>query len=161
MESPGFPGRFITAQGGVVTAYDGDRIMAVYLGGSKNTSAAKTGLKINWVVREIINPGIKAQYPNTDFAVRQTVGIDTSKLWVTRTGVRGANDLVWVGRSANYAAKLTELDPAYPTRITADVFNHMSDEAKTGSNGKAMWERVAWSDMGSIAIYRSTWQWSI
>jgi len=30
-----------------VTAYDGDRVMAVYLGNSKNTSAVTTALKIH------------------------------------------------------------------------------------------------------------------
>ena len=33
------------------------------------------------------------------------LGIDTSKLFVARTGIRKSNDLVWVGRAANYAAK--------------------------------------------------------
>src|SRR5690349_18620058 len=31
--------KIIRSQGGVITAYDGDRIMAVYIGDSKNTSA--------------------------------------------------------------------------------------------------------------------------
>lgn len=32
--------RVIRSQGGVITAYDGDRVMAVFLGTTKNTSAA-------------------------------------------------------------------------------------------------------------------------
>jgi class 3 adenylate cyclase len=71
----------------------------------KNTRAARVSLKINHCVRNIINPAAKAQYSEADFVLQQTVGIDTSKLLVARTGVRGANDLVWVGRAANYAAK--------------------------------------------------------
>ena len=38
---------------------------------------------------------------------KQSVGIDTSELFVARTGIRRANDLVWVGRAANHAAKLS------------------------------------------------------
>ena len=33
--------RIIRAEGGQITAYDGDRIMAVYIGDWKNTSAAR------------------------------------------------------------------------------------------------------------------------
>ncbi|RZF24669.1 adenylate/guanylate cyclase domain-containing protein [Paraburkholderia sp. UYCP14C] len=35
----------IKDEGGVITAYDGDRVMAVFTGGSKNTSAARCALK--------------------------------------------------------------------------------------------------------------------
>ena len=95
--------------------------MAVFIGDSKNTSAVRCGLKIKSAVEEIINPAIKAQYSN-DFQLKQVVGIDTSKLLVARTGVRGANDLVWVGPAANYAAKLSSIsEQPYSTFISAAV----------------------------------------
>jgi class 3 adenylate cyclase len=50
--------RIIRSEGGEITAFDGDRIMAVYLGGSKNTSAVRTGLKIRWVVGNILQPAL-------------------------------------------------------------------------------------------------------
>ena len=149
--------KIIRAEGGVITAYDGDRIMAVYLGDSKNTSAARTARKINYAVSLIINPALKQQYPETTYQVRQTVGVDTSDLWVARTGIRGSNDLVWVGRAANYAAKLCALPAEYPSRITAAVYNAMHESEKT-SGGKSMWEKVTWNAMGGIPIYRSTWR---
>ena len=67
--------------------------MAVYLGNSKNSDAARTALKINYSVKEIINPAIKAQYPWTSYTLAHVVGIDTSNLFVARIGVRGDNDL--------------------------------------------------------------------
>ena len=152
--------KLIRAEGGIITAYDGDRIMGVFIGKFKNTSAVRCALKTNAAVRNIINPALKVQYPTTDFEVRQVVGIDTSKLWVTRTGVRGANDLVWVGRAANYAAKLTELDSAYPAWITSGVFNQMNDEVKF-TNGKPMWEPMVWKTMNDLSIYRSNWHWNL
>src|ERR1700722_5313325 len=42
--------KIIRSESGVITAYDGDRIMAVYIGDSKNTSAARTALKIKYAV---------------------------------------------------------------------------------------------------------------
>src|ERR1700732_3775324 len=50
--------KIIRQENGTITAYDGDRIMGVFIGSSKNTSAVKCGLKINWVVKNIINPAI-------------------------------------------------------------------------------------------------------
>jgi class 3 adenylate cyclase len=152
--------KIIRSEGGVITAYDGDRVMAVFIGNSKNTSAARTALKINWAVKNIINPAIKAQYQNSTYEVKQTVGIDTSSLFVARTGIRGSNDLVWVGRAANYAAKLSSLTPDYPTGITKDVYSMLHESLKT-TNGKAMWEEFTWNTMGGITIYRSTWLWRV
>ena len=91
---------------GVITAYDGDRVMAVYTGGSKNTNAVRTALKINWAVEKIIQPTLKYQYKDTDFIVKHVIGIDTSRMRTARIGVKGDNDLVWIGRAANYAARL-------------------------------------------------------
>jgi len=152
--------KIIRSEGGTITAYDGDRIMATFIGDNKNTAAARTALKINFVVREVINPALKAQYVGTTYTLKQTVGIDTSRLFVARTGIRGSNDLVWVGRAANYAAKLCDLPPAYPTRITASVYNKLDNSVKF-TNGKAMWEARSWTAMSGQTIYRSTWWWPV
>jgi len=152
--------KVISNNGGVITAYDGDRIMAVFIGNLKNTSAAKSALQINYCVTQIINPKMHNQYPDLDssFIVRQAVGIDTSELFVARTGIRGANDLVWVGRAANYAAKLCEeRTGAYSSWITEDVYKVLAAEAKL-SQGKDMWERALWLDYG-IYVYRSSYWW--
>ena len=152
--------RIITSEGGTITAYDGDRIMAVYLGDWPNTSAARTALKINWCRVQVINPLLLEQYPKRDYQLKHVVGIDRSPLRAARTGVRGANDLVWVGRAANYAAKLSSLPDTYASRITGDVFDQLKGELKV-TNGKDMWEKAQWTDMENMTIYRSNWTWSL
>lgn len=147
----------IKSEGGVITAYDGDRVMAVFTGGSKNTSAARCALKINAAVIDIIRPALAKTY-TTDFVLRHVVGIDTSQLRTARIGVRGDNDLVWVGRAANYAAKLTSLG-GKPTRITEGVYDMLSKELKY-TDGQSMWVREYWSDM-KIWMYTSTWKWAV
>lgn len=147
--------KIIKSEGGEITAYDGDRIMAVFIGESKNTSAARAALKINYARIKIINPAIKKQYKNETYQIKHTIGIDNSNLFIARTGIRGANDLVWVGKAANHAAKLCSLPSCYPTRITANVYNCLNKTMKY-SDGKSMWEKVTWNEMNSI-IYRSTW----
>lgn len=146
--------KIIRSQDGVITSYDGDRIMAVYIGDSKNSSAAETALRINYAVTEIINPILKECYPKDDYVVKQAVGIDTSALFVARTGIRGSNDLVWVGRAANYAAKLSSLSAKYPSRLTEAVYDKLNKSAKYSSNGELMWEEETWNGM---SIYRSAW----
>jgi len=39
--------KLIRAKGGAITAYDGDRVMGVFIGDSKNSNAAICGLNIN------------------------------------------------------------------------------------------------------------------
>ena len=55
--------KVIRNEGGAIIAFDGDRVMAVFIEDAKNTSAARSTLKINYVVNKIINPAIKVQYP--------------------------------------------------------------------------------------------------
>jgi len=78
--------------------------------------------KINWAVKDLINPLLAAQYPSANYQVKQTVGVNTSKLLAARTGIRGSNDLVWGGSAANLAAKMCSLTPDFPTRISAGVY---------------------------------------
>src|SRR5690606_30779376 len=58
--------RIITAEGGTVTAYDGDRIMGVFIGDEKENDATRAALKIKWAVDEIIMPLRKERYKDTD-----------------------------------------------------------------------------------------------
>ena len=152
--------RIIRKNDGTITAFDGDRVMAVYLGDYKNTTAAKTALQINYAVQNIMNPKLKEKYPDKSYALRHAVGIDTSRLFVARTGIRGSNDLVWVGTAANTAAKLCTLrEPGYSSYITAAVFNAMHESAKLGGPQKQpMWESRTWEKHG-LNLYRSSWWW--
>lgn len=149
----------INNNGGVITAFDGDRVMAVFIGKDKNQSSTKSALQINYLCREIINPAIQKQYENTAFRLEQAVGIDTGKLFVAKTGIRGANDLVWVGRAANNAAKLCSLrEGYYSSFITQQVFNMLPNSSKYGGkDNKLMWDKVIWPELG-IPVFRSSWQ---
>ncbi|MFZ0662376.1 MAG: adenylate/guanylate cyclase domain-containing protein [Acidobacteriaceae bacterium] len=145
----------------IITAYDGDRIMAVYIGDRKNSRAVKSAMKIHYAVLHIINPAQQAFYTKTGFTLKHVVGVDTSELFVAKTGVRGANDLVWVGRAANYAAKLSSLPDSFGTYITKEVFDAISMDVKTSADSRDMWEAVRWNTFDDRIIYRSNWWWRI
>ncbi len=129
----------IRNEGGAITSYDGDRVMGIWVGKRQTTPAAIAGLKINFVVQNVINPAFQRRYPDTTLEVKQVVGIDTSAVRAARTGVRGGNDIVWVGRAANYAAKLTIRRRWTPTSVGA--------------------RRQAVSDFHCCLILRSPWSW--
>jgi class 3 adenylate cyclase len=153
-------GRIIRSENGTVTAYDGDRIMAVYIGPAKLDAAVRTALKLNWAVKNIVNVIEKEVFPKYPYAISHIVGIDRSELLVARTGFRGSNDLVWVGRAANFAAKLTEIKQPHPTWITAAVYEAMGDSVRL-SSGTNMWKPFTWNEMSDQRIYASTYWWSL
>ncbi len=151
--------KLIAGEGGAITAFDGDRVMGVFVGEAKEKAAVRCALKINYAVVKVINPAIEKKYPNTTYRVRQAVGVDTSSLFVARTGIRGSNDLVWVGRAANYAAKLCSLrESSFASWITKDVYDALDQSTRIGANGAAMWEERNWTAR-NMTVYRSSWSW--
>ncbi|MFE9651570.1 adenylate/guanylate cyclase domain-containing protein [Micromonospora sp. NPDC006431] len=158
--------RVIRARGGEIRSFDGDRVMAVFLGDTKNSTAAKCGLQINYVVKEIVRPAIEASLPSIKkqgFVLHQGVGVASGTALVVRGGVRGNSDLVSVGRSPNVAAKLSDLrQGTYRTYITSDVFDMLLDWAKLGGDDKRlMWDgpETTWIGERAVSVYRSGWQW--
>lgn len=152
-------GKIIRNESGTITAYDGDRIMAVFIDGPKHTNAVKAAMKMKYAVEEIIGPKQRAVYTSTDYVLQHVVGIDRSALFVANAGVRGAKDLVWVGNAANIAAKLSVLPHGY-TYITKIVHDSMLDEVKL-NNGNSIWEARKWSGYDGSTIYRSNRRWKI
>lgn len=125
-------------------------------------SIPRCELKINYAVGHIINPVIKAQYPSDDYVMRHAVGVDRSNIFAARTGVRGSNDIVWVGRAANYAAKLCTIgEQGYSTWITKSVYDAMWESMRVQvTTGRERWESRNWSKLPGVTIYRSSWWWN-
>ena len=144
--------RIIKNEEGVITAYDGDRVMAVFIGKAMCTNAVRAALKIKGAVVTIIQPALKAEYPQTNYVLKHVIGIDTSKLLASRIGVRNDNDLVWVGRAANYAAKLTTLSDEFAIWITGSVYDSI-DVAVKFANNTNMWKEYSWTTMNKTRIY--------
>ena len=121
---------------------------------------------MNYVTKAIIKPKVENYFTNlkkNGFKISHCVGIDTSSVLAVRAGQRGSNDLVWVGRAPNLAAKLSEIrESGYCSYITEDVFSRLNDEAKYGGKEKKlMWEKRILQYLGeSTTIYRSNWRWT-
>jgi adenylate cyclase len=157
--------RVIKARGGQIRSFDGDRVMAVFMGENKNTAAAKCGLQIHYVVDKIVRPKVEANLSSIvskGFQIKHCVGIDSGTALIVRGGVRGHNDLVSIGRAPNVAAKLSDIrNGAYRTYITESVFKIMHKSAKLSSEDKLMWKGPVTREVGgeTITVYKSSW-WS-
>lgn len=150
--------KIIKAEGGDVVAYDGDRVMAVFLNENRVDCAVKVALKISFVVDRVINPTFFAIYKQDHRALKHTVGIDAGRVLVAKTGVRDDNDLVWVGPAANYAAKLNSfegLDSSYPTRITAEAYALIIDQGLLVNFSGKVWDGP-YKNLGTRKHYRSS-----
>lgn len=136
--------KLIKANDGTIVAYDGDRVMAIYMGDKKADFAIKTAFNLYWVVHNIINPKFNSFY-SKQYELKHTVGIDTGQLLASKTGVRVDSDIVWVGNAANHASKLNSFDGLnieYRTRITKAVWEEASFESCFGSDSNPYWTPV-------------------
>ncbi|MFA4900100.1 MAG: adenylate/guanylate cyclase domain-containing protein [Brevundimonas sp.] len=150
-------GQVIRSDAGEIVSYDGDRIMAVYMGDDRDSRAVRSALTINWAVREIVRPAIQRRYPTSTYQLRHVVGVDRSQVLATIGGIRGNNDLIWIGRAANYAAKLCSEDDNWPTWITGEVYDHITDDLKYAiDTGSLIWEGAVSNALPHMRVVRSS-----
>lgn len=154
--------RIVRRLDGEITAFDGDRIMAIFIGDGMETRAALSALKLNAAVRHVIRPAFKEAYPYTPgipLRIRHGVGIDRSSLFAAKIGIRTSPDLVWVGRAANYAAKLATFRTplGLVVHITPRVYRKL-DQALRQRSGEPIWRNFKWE---KLSVYRSSVVWDI
>jgi len=148
--------RLIRHLGGSIVSYDGDRVMGIFISDSQTNDAVSCALQINYAVKNLVQPQLTKNW-DTDVKIRHIVGIDTSPIRAARTGVRGDNDIVWIGNAANLAAKLTALDADKSTWITKRVHNVLNDKQTIGSGGESIWKKWKWSQHGDDEIWSTTY----
>ncbi len=157
--------KLIKHNGGRIVSFDGDRVMGVFYGGSKNSNAAKCALQINYAVCRIIRPKFEENYQSVkdaSFNITHGVGVDTGSVLAVRCGVRGSNDIIWIERAPNLAAKLSNLrEDSCKTFITSRVYKMLHDSSKYGGDTNAnMWQEKRWKFLEEVMnIYCSNWVW--
>jgi hypothetical protein len=117
---------------------------------------------IKYATDEIIRPRAEKKYPilvTNGFKISHAAGVDRSQILAVRAGMRDSNDLVWIGRAAAVAAKLSSVrGTRHRSFITNDVYARLREDVKKGPKGEDMWERMPGIHHGQV-VYRSTWQW--
>lgn len=157
--------RILRNFGGEIRSFDGDRVMAIFMGADKETKAVRAALAISWAVFEVLRPKIKANWSDGEkFSdITHGVGIDTGEALIVRGGVRDNNDLISVGKAPNRAAKLSELRGNMQLSITKDVYEAMDNEVAFMPNGNRLWHQAYNRNDSGVneMIYRSSAYWGV
>ena len=147
--------------GGEIRSFDGDRVMAVFIGDDRNLRAGRAAFGLNWAFSKVMKPKLEGAYSAklAGLVLNYGCGMDASTVWAIRGGVRDNSDLVWIGSAPNLAAKLSELrDGDYRTWITGTLYDALPQERKVNSgDARNMWEERNWTAHKSLRIYRSSW----
>lgn len=153
--------------GGELRSFNGDGVLIVFAGSTKNTSATKSALQMSWFMQNVLRPKMESYFQNNQelngMLFNFGIGIDTGKVLVVRGGIRGDNnnDLVWAGNATNYAVKLSSLcSEGHHVYISDAVYRNMNDSSKYGgSPERNMWEKRYWGEK-DMTVYRSSWTWT-
>lgn len=158
--------RIVRSQDGHIRSFDGDRVMGVFTGASKETRAVVAAMKIDHAVLDLLNPKIASTFPGISRAgwkLRQMTGIATSKALLVRAGIRNNSDLLSVGVGPNLAAKLSDLrtSTTHRTAIGAGTYKALEKRALQ-SKDTNMWVGPKAVEMGtgSYNYYQSSYHWT-
>ena len=137
-----------------IRGFAGDRLMAVFSPGEDScNNAVDTAIIMQTVITHILNPKLKEKF---NVKIDYGIGIDYGKMMVVRVGIYGGgsnSDLVWSGRTANYASKLADHDGALGSgiRITNTVFNKLTAHL-TSPQGSTLWSKEYTTTIGGETI---------
>ena len=155
--------------GGSIKSFDGDRVMGVFVGKSMRNDAVKAAYAINWMVKQVIEPKVEARQKANEttsiWVPKHGIGVDTGKVFVTRAGIHNKvgehshNDLIFVGRAPNIAAKLSsDRSTLSSIAITKDVYSVLNPEQRKRNSGEeTIWPSGKVETVGpySLTIYRT------
>ena len=112
--------------GGHVRGIIGDRLMVIFDCENAYVNAVETAVAMNSVANYVINRHFRAN------EIACGIGLDAGRMLATKTGIRrhGAEqhnyrNLVWLGRPANVASKLTDIANKPEETVTIQVANVM------------------------------------
>jgi len=128
---------------GHVRGIIGDRVMVLFDQADAFSNAVDCAILMNSVSKYIINKHFKSG------EVTCGIGIDAGKMLVTKTGIRknGADlynyrNLVWLGKPANIASKLTDVANKPGETILLDKVNYARQAYSTTSTAGWYWTEV-------------------
>lgn len=137
--------------GGHVRGIIGDRVMVIFDKDGAFGKSVDCAIAMNTISKHVINTRFKAN------EVTCGIGIDSGKMLATKTGIRrhgqeqgNYRNLVWLGRPANIASKLTDLANKPSEEIQVPMVSVAYEEPQGGGLGSALSNYSALS-FGSLA----------
>jgi adenylate cyclase len=133
---------------GVIRSFDGDRVMGVFVGASHANRAAKAAFALASAKDSVILSSLRRrwhQWSSNNWQFGYSCGLDTGAMTIIRAGVRGDNDLICLGSSANHAAKLSaRRDLGYHSFATNRFVSATSYQRNTDNS--PTWRRLTNGD---------------
>ncbi|MGO0578199.1 adenylate/guanylate cyclase domain-containing protein [Ornithinimicrobium panacihumi] len=158
--------RILRHHDGYIRSFDGDRVMAIFIGDDAASRAAKAAMEIKWAVDNLVNSSLAIfldAYRQGNWVISHRTGIDIGGAFIVRGGVRKNSDLVSIGDAPNIAAKLSDLRGSR-TFITDALWDKMSyATCFSNKDSKAMWTEPTLTEVGGrkIQVRSSNWGWVI
>ncbi|MBM3210343.1 adenylate/guanylate cyclase domain-containing protein [Candidatus Saccharibacteria bacterium] len=158
--------RIINQNNGQVRSFNGDGMLAIFIGASKDDHAVKAAMQLKYFVNNILEPKFRSYFANNMGALGGAlnfsigIGIDEGTIYAVRVGIKGTNDVAWIGRCTNTSAKLSGVADAIA--ITDSVYKKLSN-TRIFSNGVHMWSGEVRQFFGGVEriIRATTYHWKI
>jgi class 3 adenylate cyclase len=159
--------RIVNLNSGFVRSFNGDGLLALFTGDQRADNAVKAAMQTKWFVVHILWPKFNGYFEANQAARGARLsfsfgaGIDDGDIYAVRVGIRGTNDVAWVGRGTNTAAKLSNvLHHPRNIGVTRLVYDQLSTNRKL-SKGTNMWSpSEQWGEFGGLnRAYRTTTYW--
>ncbi len=149
--------RTVKHYGGEIRSFDGDRVMGIFVGSSKNTNALKAAFALEWAVTQVLRDKLDGKYPVSlsNWTMKHGVGIATGQALIVRGGVRGSNDLISIGDAPSIAARLSEIRNGYSLHVTDAVHDNSHASVRKCQNGGEFWKPGTDPTIGGKVI--GTW----
>lgn len=155
--------RIIGSHDGEVVSFNGDGMLALFIGGSRTTQAVDSAQQVDWFIAHILWPKFNRYFDGNEAARGQRLnfsvgcGIDDGGIYAVRIGIRGTNDIAWVGRCTNTSAKLSNIlhRPAN-IAVTRAAYSRLRRPMRY-SAGQHMWSEEKFETFGGTTrAYRTT-----
>jgi adenylate cyclase len=161
--------RIINRTGGAVRSFNGDGMLAFFMGGTRTSPAVKSAMQIDWFVTDLLRPKFDKYFENNKSALGKALsfeigcGIDDGWIYAVKVGIKGTNDIAWIGRATNTAAKLSAVGSGSRNiYITGVAYDRLHDWARL-VNGANMWSAQTFLEIGgtSRGVRSTTYHWTL
>src|SRR5215203_6371657 len=151
--------RIINSNNGKVRSFNGDGMLAIFIGDYRSSNAVKSAMQVDWFVWNVLQPKFRRYFSNNQAALGQALdfeigcGLDNGEIFAVRVGIKGTNDVAWVGRCTNTSAKLaSSVSSPRSIAITREVYSRMIDKHKYDSpGGRHLWSNEHTKSIGGVS----------
>lgn len=155
----------IRNEDGHLRSFNGDSVLAFFMGENSAKRAVRAAMKIKFAVIEVINPLLlNKDKEKLNFGI----GVGQGEILVVKSGVPGNEmyqDLIWIGWPTYHAFEYGDRAKS-PKNIwiSKNIYSAIKDDVSMiKSEGKDMW---AYNDshtfsFGNVRVYKTSYYWHI